>query len=295
MGMRAGICWALMMLGMALGAPALAEPRPFELRGGQVVITVTLNGREVPALLDTGATKSLIERGLARELGIRSQTTRSGGTIGAAGKRVDLGFTSPVKLDIGAGAATQRIGTYPAGNAFADDDVRLLIGMDLLSAMVVSLDFQKMTVEFQRSSQFAPHAVGEPLKLTPSGWRRPTLPVSLAGAQANLLFDTAASGALHLDSAFVSATPALKSLPVSQRVITGIDGVHEHDAIVVPHMTFGGQTFERVSASSGSFGRLRAADDMDGVVGVDLLKRFNLVIDFGRHRVWMTPNADRND
>jgi hypothetical protein len=30
---------------------------------------------------------------------------------------------------------------------------------------------------------------------------------------------------------------------------------------------------------------------MDGVVGVDLLKRFNLVIDFGGNRIWMTPNG----
>ena len=294
MGMRAGIFWAVIMLGPALGAPALAEPRPFELRDGQVVITVTLNGRELPALLDTGATESVIERRLARELGIRSQEVRGGGAVGASGRPVYFGFTSPVTVDIGAGAVTRRIGTYPTGKTFADDGVRLLIGMDLLYNMAVTLDFEKMTVDFQRSKTFvAPERA--PLEMTQSQSGRPrrTLSVGLAGTQANLLLDTAASGALHLDSTFVAGTPTLDILPASRTRITGLDGSHEHDAILVPQVTLGGQVFESVRASSGSFARL-GADDIDGVVGVDLLKRFNLVIDFGRNRVWMTPRANHD-
>jgi gag-polyprotein putative aspartyl protease len=295
MGMLSRIRWVCVLLGMTLGSPASAEPRPFELRGGQVVITVTLQGREVPALLDTGATVSLIEVGLARELGIRSQEIWNAGTIGASGKRVRFGHTSrPVKVDVGAGVVTRRIGTYPTGNTFADDGVRLLIGMDFLDAMVLSLDFQTMTMDVQRSSTFKAPEGGEPLAMTRNGWRRHILPVDLGGARAELLLDTAASGALHLDSAFVAQTSPLKALPVSSRRIAGIDGIHDHDAIVVPSVGLGGEVFDNVQASSGPLASLRAADDMDGVVGVDLLKRFNLVIDFGRQRIWMTPNANRD-
>jgi hypothetical protein len=49
-----------------------------------------------------------------------------------------------------------------------------------------------------------------------------------------------------------------------------------------------------VQASSGSLASTRRRADLDGLVGVDLLKRFNLVIDFGGRRVWMTPNANRD-
>ena len=290
--MRLLICLLLVILAIQ---PARAEPRPFELRDGQVVITVTLKGRELPALLDTGATRSLIEAGLARELGIRTQKVRRGGTVGASGGRVALGFTQhDVAIDFGAGPMSRHIGTYEAGNAFAAEGVRLLVGMDFLDALVVSLDFQEMTVEFQRSSGFATPS-GEPLSLTRSGWNRPTLPVGLAGARANLLLDTAASGSLHLDSSFVAAAPALKALPASRISIAGIDGVREQNAILVPQVTFGGRVFENVRASSSSLGRLRVVGDIDGVVGVDLLKRFNLVIDFGSHRIWMTPHATAPD
>ncbi|RYZ10970.1 MAG: hypothetical protein EON61_10950 [Alphaproteobacteria bacterium] len=57
--------WILAQIGLCLAAlvvalPACATPRPFQVLDGQVVITVTLNGRDLPALLDTGATRSLI-------------------------------------------------------------------------------------------------------------------------------------------------------------------------------------------------------------------------------------------
>lgn len=281
-------CLALLAL---LGSPALADPRPFELREGQVVITVTIKGRQLPALLDTGATRSLIETDLARELGIRVQKF-NGGTVGAGGAPVAYGMTDrKVALDFGAGPVSRRLGTYDARHAFAADGVRLLIGMDLLDDLAVSLDFQRLIIDFQRPSDFTPPP-GVPFKLTDAGWLRNTLTVSLAGMEAELLLDTAASGAMHLDSVFIAETPALKALPVSSRQIVGIDGVRDADAIVVPHMTFGGIAFEGVRASSGSLARLEmGSTDIDGVAGVALLKRFHLVIDYARNRVWMTPNG----
>jgi predicted aspartyl protease len=291
MGMLSRICWVLMLLAAGLVLPAQADPRPFELRDGQVVIMVTINGQELPALLDTGATRSLIEVSLARELGIRVQRIRSGGTFGVSGERVAYGYTQhDVAIDFGEGPTSRRIGTYKAGNTFAAEGVRILIGMDFLRARVLSLDFETMTLNVQHSSTFKPPE-DEPVAMTSSGWRRTTLPVDLGGVRANLLVDTAASGALHLDSTFVAAAPELNALPVSQIRITGIDGTREHEAITVPHVTLGRQKFENVRASSASLEHFeRGKTDIDGVVGVDLLKRFNLVIDFGRYRIWMTPN-----
>lgn len=270
--------------------PAVAEERPFTLPDGQVVITVTLKGREIPALLDTGATASLIDLDLAKELGIRSRQT--GRTLGASGRKIAYGYTQQIMLDLGAGPIRRSIGTYPAGHVFAPEGVRLLIGMDFLDAMVLSLDFQTMTMDVQPSSTFKASG-GEPLTRTRTGWRRHVLPVDVGGARAELLLDTAATGALHLDSGFVAKASTLKALPVSSRPIVGIDGVRDHSAIVLPSVSLGGELFENVRASSGSLALWRGAD-MDGLVGVELLKRFNWVIDFGGQRIWMTPNANRD-
>lgn len=291
-GLLAGI--GALIAAFTIALPAAAAARPFELRDGQVVITVTLKGRELPALLDTGATVSLIEVGLAKELGIRVQKT-SGGTFGAAGDGVAyLRSERAVEIDFGAGPMRRHVGAYPTGNVFAADGVRILLGMDFLGAMAVSLDFQSMTVDFERSSSFAAPS-GQPLAMTNSGWRRPTLSVDISGVRAELLLDTAASGALHLDSSFVAGAPSLNKLPTSPTRIIAIDGIGDHDAIIVPHIAIGEHVFENVSASSASLGKLRAFGGMDGLVGVDLLRRFNLVVDFGRHRIWMTPISGPDD
>jgi len=280
----------VLVLWMAAALPAQADKRPFRLAGGQVVFDVTIKGRVVPALLDTGATRSMVEVGLAKELGIRWQKVGGGRTVGVAGGRIDYGQTQRVPVDIGAGQRWSYLGTFPTGANFADADVRLLIGMDMLTDLVVSLDFEAMTVELQRSTAFTPPA-GDFLTLTQTGWHRATLPVELAGARAELLIDTAASVALHLDAEFVGRSPALKALPASRRSITGVDGVKEHDIIVVPDVTLGAERFTDVQASAGSLAALRITDAMDGVIGVDLLRQFNVVMDFGRNRVWMTRHA----
>ncbi len=255
-----------------------------------MVITVTVKGNAFPALLDTGAARSLIETHLARELGIRVQKF-NGGTVGVSGARVAYGMTDrKVAVDFVLGPVSQRRGTYEAGHAFAADGVRLLIGMDFLDELTVSLDFQRMTIHFQRHRDFVPPQ-GDPLKLADAGWLRSTLSVNLAGVQADLLLDTAASSAMHLDADFVAGTPVLKSLPVSSRQIAGFDVVRDVDAIVVPYVTFGGLVFENIRAASGSLASLeKGGTEIDGVAGVALLKRFHLVIDFARNRGRMTPN-----
>lgn len=286
--------WFLTRICLCLAAlmailPAEAAPRAFQLRDGQVVITVNLNGKDLPALLDTGAIRSLIEADFAREMGIRSQRI-GGGTIGASGKTVRYGRTSNVRLDIGAGAKSRPLGTYEAAEPFAPEGVHLLIGMDVLDNMAVSLDFQTMTISIERGVGFKTPA-GEPFKLTRSHWLRPTLSVALADAQAELVFDTAASGTLHLHTDVVARSPELSALPTTRRRITGIDGERERDSIIIPSVTLGGQTFTDVRASAGEMppvGRL----PMHGVIGVDLMKRFHLVMDFAEDRVWMTPVSD---
>ena len=279
----------LLVMMVAAALPAHAEKRSFRLAGGQVVFDVTIKGAVVPALMDTGATRSLIEVGLAKELRVGlygTGTAGKGGTTGVTGGRIDYGKTRRIPVDIGVGRRWTTLGTYPGGASFADPGVRVLIGMDMLTDLAVSLDFETMTVELQRLADFTPPA-GEPLKLTQTGWHRPTLRVQLAGAPAELLLDTAASVALHLDAAFVAKTPVLKALPASTQRIAGVDGVKEHDAIVVPEVAFGGERFVDVKASSGSLAALRASDHMDGVMGVGLLKHFRVVMDFGQNEVWL--------
>ncbi len=282
---RICLCLAAMMATL----PAEAAPRPFQLRDGQVVITVNLNGKDLPALLDTGATKSLIDAAFAKELGIRSQRI-DGGTVGASGQQIRFGMTRDLKLDIGTGPRRLRLGTYESDHAFAPEGVHVLIGMDVLNNLAVSLDFQKMTVEIERTTELKP-PVGEPFAMKRRRYLRPTLSVTLGDTDVDLLLDTAASSALHLQTRIVADSPDLSALPRTRRMVSGIDGNHEQDAITIPVVRLGGQRFTDVRATVADM-VLHWFFDMDGVVGVALMKRFHIVFDFQKDRVWMTPVAD---
>lgn len=284
--MRVGFIIALLWA-VAVILPAQAEPRPFRLTGGQIVIDVSINGRVVSGLLDTGATRSLIETGLAKELGLRLRESSSARAMGVGSKGVvTASTTQTVRVDVGAGERRQSLGTYPEGLAFAHEGVQALIGMDLLRDLALSIDFEAMTIDVQAEADFKPPA-DAPLLLTKRKWKQPTLTVQLAGVDAELVLDTAASVALHLDEAFVARTKALSVLPASRKRITGLDGVSEHAAIVVPHVAFAGATFADVQASSGPLDRFLVANHADGVMGIGLLKHFHAVIDFANNRVWL--------
>jgi len=272
----------------AMALPARAEPRPFKLIGGQIVVTAKVDGHEIPALLDTGASQSLIETGFARELGIKLQKP-TGGTYGASGRKVAYGRTEKLTLDVGDRQTRQTLGFYEAGGAFVPEGIRLMIGMDALRDAALTIDFDLMTVEIVRSSGFTPPAKPGLLTML-DRFGRHTVRVGLHGADANLVIDTAASGSLHLAEKYVRNTEALDELPASTKRITGIDGSREQAAIILPEVKLGGLTFKDVPASVAPLGPLsRGSDRMDGVVGVALLQRFNLVIDYGRNQVWMTP------
>jgi len=278
------------MAALLASLPADAAPRPFQLRDGQVALPVTLNGREIPALLDTGATRSLIDAAVAKDMGIRTQR-RGGGTFGASGKIIQYGYTSPVTLDVGAGGKRRYLGTYEDTAPFAPDGVHILIGMDVLDNMALTLDFNAMTIDIERAVGFKPPA-GEPFKLTRAGWFRPTLSVMLGETKAELLLDTAASGALHLKTDVVARSPELSALPTTRRRIVGIDGEVERDAIVIPSVSFGGRTFADVRASVADM-PLIGRSEMHGIIGVDLMERFQLVFDFAKDLVWMTPRVSQ--
>src|SRR5690606_36447543 len=81
------------------------------------------------------------------------------------------------------------------------------------------------------------------------------------------------------------------TLRTSESLVIGSDRASARPILSLPSVEIGGVRFEDVPATIGPRDRLASLIVGDGVIGVDLLKRFNLVIDFRRSRLWMTPNA----
>ena len=113
------------------------------------------------------------------------------------------------------------------------------------------------------------------------------------GKAADVVLDTAATGSLHLTSRFVRDAGLITGRQTSTKRITGIDGSYERKAVVLPTVTIAGEPFGNVEATILSLGQVgRSSNPIDGVVGVNLLRQFNLIIDYGGNQVWLTPNSE---
>jgi hypothetical protein len=73
-------------------------------------------------------------------------------------------------------------------------------------------------------------------------------------------------------------------------MVAGIDGVSARPVATVPSLRFAGYAFENVPVTIGPASP--GISGADGVIGVDVLRRFNLVIDYGLNRMWLTPNGN---
>jgi predicted aspartyl protease len=289
--MRPRLFWLLAVLAIVLSPRAMAAPQPFQLLEGQVVMTVTIGGREILALVDTGSERSMIEAELAGELGLKTKMPTGSGAFGASGKPVRYARTDDVEMIVGGQTRRLSLTVFPSGSAFAAKDVRILIGRNVLGGMAVAIDFERMTIDLTPSAKFRPPE-GAPLQLPdPSGWGGPVLRIDVNGKAADVVLDTAATGSLHLTSRFVRDAGLVTGRQTSTKRITGIDGSYERKAIVLPTVTIAGAPFKKVEATILSLGQVgRSANPIDGVVGVYLLRQFNLIIDYRSNQVWLTPN-----
>jgi hypothetical protein len=273
-------------LALAVAPWAAADERPFTLIGGQVVIPVKVEGHETLALLDTGANRSGISESLAREL--KLATLKHGRQFGAGDAMRNYKRTEMLALDLGGGTVIKRrLATLPADGQFAPRGVEMIIGMDAFWDQVLSIDFDRLMFDMTPYRSFKAPAQ-PPLKLN-NFYGVYTLDAKLGETKAKLLIDTAASSALHVEGLFERNSPALKGLPRSQTIVAGIDSVSTRPVVALPSLEFAGYAFRDVPVTVGPFSR--DFSRADGLLGVDVLRRFNLVIDYGLSRMWLTPNS----
>ncbi len=277
--------WAL--LALAMTPVGLAAPRPFRLADNQILFPVTIEGHETLALLDTAASGSLISDALANRLAIKHGRVLGAGTVGVSGEHTRSSITPEVKVGLADGIEVRRrLRVFDADAAFVSGGAEMIVGRDLLRDRVVAIDFDRRTIDIAVSREFEPPDA-PPIFF--SSWYEPAIKVGIAGRNADLTIDTAASSALHLSGFFADDVPAIESLRTSETLVIGSDSASARPILSLPSLELASVTFENVPTT---IGPRKATIVGDGVIGIDLLKRFNLVIDFRRSRIWMAPNAN---
>ena len=277
--------------GLVLARPAFAQPQaiPIEIVDGKILVPVMLNGQPVQAMLDSGAALYGLDAATAERVGVQANGRRIGvrgvqhvlrGRYGHAQSLsvggVELGPTPRLVLDYGA--------LLPGTGR----SIEAGLGGDFFHRFVVEVDFVAETVRLHDRNTFTPPAA--PAVLTPLSEGRGfmTAAVGVGTGSVRAVVDTGSDPPL-----IVSPQPAgrLRLLrgdrPVSTAPLGGIGGVSLARITTAPRVTFGGAAFDEVPVQVPPRGL-----GVEANIGLGLLSRFHLWLDFGGRRMWLAPSGE---
>lgn len=289
---------SLFSLALALAVPAAAsipdtgmltlapdsEARwiPYTLtRGNQLRFTAELDGRPVVALLDTGASASMLSRSYAaraeRKVVERGHATAIGG-------RVAIGWTGTGTLRLGGLTRTGgglNVVALPANVTGGDAAIELLVGRDLTDRFALEIDPAGRRFRLLPSGRMpftgarAPLAVGG----TPLAY---VTEVVIAGRRLRpVIVDTGDGTGLTLSRGAWRTLPFDPYPVMTTQLAYGVGGQVEAEIARLPAVAIGQRTAADVSIwveQTGGFSdQARAA----GRIGMGLLQRYRLLLDPG--------------
>ncbi|MET0271641.1 MAG: aspartyl protease family protein [Phenylobacterium sp.] len=280
------------------GAPALAQVTPtppaqvagshgvdFEyVQDRQILFPILVNGRPAEAWLDSGASATVLDAAFARELGVELLDVRVRAQ-GVAG-RVPGVRLAGADLQVGDLALPGRqvaVMDLAAITRVVQRPVQVILGRDIFDNAVVDIDFAARQITFLPRETFEPPP-GEPLPLTASGSLR-SFPIAIGGIHTAAILDLGNAGALLVDRAFADGHSLLAGRRASTQLAVGADGPRESAIFSLDDVRVGGMSFNGVptTATTGLSSRAPAN------VGLALLSRFHLTVDFAGDRLWMQP------
>lgn len=258
---------------------------PIEIFRQKIMFAVSVNGRELRAVYDSGAARSLMARSVADELGL---------DLGGRGRASGFGGSAELQLasniDVAVGGLTHRYTqlvvvdlssfTAPFGR-----EIEFIVGVDVFPQHVVDVDVAARRLGFVERARFSPPADALELALDNSA-NNFTIPISINGRTVRANFDLGSGSALDIGPDLARELGFRRDdLPTGQA--NGIGGVLEVGLASVPSVGLAGQTFAdvpiQVTRTPLPTGRAN--------LGFPILSRFRVYIDYRRERAWLYPRA----
>lgn len=260
--------------------------------GNRIYLPAKVNGHDVLVLLDSGATVSSIDKTFAASIDLRPK----GRFAGAGSGGMDtFGFIGGVEIRIG--NLTLRdinVGAFDFAPVAKNigHPLSFVLGNEVFNELAVDIDFHAHRIAFRDPATVAMPigAVEVPLIRT----KDRTVPVSIEGAApVPFEFDLGDSSPLDVYPAYYKSRSLLDGRRTSQTIGGGVGGFRPQTVATLRHVGFAGVDFTQVP---GNFtADIASADNSNlifGSVGLPILARFQLIIDYSHDRLFATPSSD---
>ena|ERR1700693_4073035 len=251
---------------------------PTQFDRARILVNVTVNGRPLVFLLDSGTTQIIFDDGVARRLGIRST----------------LGHALITELSVGAARLQNAaVETVPLGRGFGFAGI---LGYDFFAGHIVHVDYQHERVELIERSAFTPPAKAFTLDAW-CGEGLPLIPVPFGDAVAQrFALDTGSLDVLLTRDLFDRNGVRAEKIGLG-RPFGGV----RHEVFLE-----GPVAVERAMLRSIRIGRVTIKDvrvlielpdagetieiPLDGIIGARILTQFEWWFDYDGDRVWFQPS-----
>jgi predicted aspartyl protease len=286
----------LALVGLAFAPRAFAQAAPLRMpmrvTKGKIFIDVTLNGRPVEAMVDSGASYSGVDLALAALLGIEARGRRVAlrHVHGSSSGR----WAEGVILSVGGVARTRPmlVTDFSLLTASVLHPITVLLGADFLAAYVAEFDFEAGSLTLHARTGFTPPQDARLLPLTRprglAGEGTPmTAPIVVEGTTLQALVDTGSQSPLIVSPSVARRLKLLSGRRVSTSPIGGIGGTATGRITSLKGLALGRQAFLDVPVQVTA----RDLSRVDANLGLEVLSRFRLWLDLGGGRMWLAPRA----
>lgn len=275
---------------------------PFAYRTRHLWVRASVDGGPLQDfILDTGASVTVLDSTWAAAHGIRTEGRMQASGAGASG---GASFAHVKRLSVtGAPAGDDGIevndlkvavmSVSPAFEPYFWQPLAGVIGYDVLSRFVVTLDYDARTVELRDPATFRAEGRGAPLTLVLRG-PVPAVEATLDGRYRGLFrLDIGSSSTVDLHGPFVARHRLAKRLRGGMAVAgAGFGGTFESRLGRMKRMAIGPHAWrdpmvQLSFATEGAF----ASEDFAGNIGNRLLERFRVTFDYEGRRLWLEPGA----
>ncbi|HEY7378723.1 MAG TPA: aspartyl protease family protein, partial [Steroidobacteraceae bacterium] len=268
---------------------------PFVLANNHIYIDVRLNGRGPYRLLcDTGGA-NIVTPELAAELGIESQGRLEGAGVGE--KSVDIGIVKIAKADIGAAYLSNQVFYAFPMQSFAEVEGvpgQGVIGYEVFRRFIVRVDYENSRLILLEPGNFKYTGTGTavPFKFNE---HIPQVDGEIDGIAGKFDIDTGSRSSLDLLGPFVEKNGLKEKYRPRIEGVTGwgVGGASRSAVTRAKVLKLGGVSIENpvtelTLQTKGAFTDQYVA----GNVGAGVLKRFNLVFDYGNQVIYFEPNSN---
>ena len=259
--------------------------------GTDLIFPVEIAGRQVLALLDSGSSATHLDLAFARGVGVRGAGAfKAPGTSGAT-IEVQAAEGPPIRI-AGMTVAGQSVGLsdLSAVRRSVGRAIQVILGQDVLDQVAAAIDFQAGELEFIAPSRFQAPAGARSLPIRRVG----TIPTVQVRLEDIGLVDFAidlgnAAAPLILYGSFWKPRRMLTRRPWTTASSVDVSGSHASRQARITTAALGPWTFRDVPALFVDLDKGRGAESLAGNIGLPLLARFGLTLDYPSGRILLTP------